>query len=177
MEENIVDVIKNGDMESFKKINKINYDLACGLCAQYGQLDILVYIDSICECNAQFLEDDFNTLCGIAAINGHLHIIKWLTLNFDFEPDICDELVNRIIDTDNPKYYEILDWFMENNFKPTNSITDLYAYEGNIESLKKVIQNGCGWGPFVLFHAVEQQHYNIFKYSLENGCPWQNHLL
>jgi len=46
------------------------------------------------------------------------------------------------------------------------------SYNGKLEVLKYLHENGCPWNKKCCQYASHNRHLEVLKYLHENGCPW-----
>ena len=57
------------------------------------------------------------------------------------------------------------------DFPATKHVCQNADTGGHLEIIKWVRNNSYPWGKFTLAFSVEEDHFETFRWSVENGCP------
>ena len=100
-----------------------------------------------------------NHLCHIAAIHGHLKILKWAReIGCPWDEYICMYAAQN-------NHLEILKWARENGC-PWNKYTCMSAANnGHLDVLKWARENGCPWDESTCEAAEYNGHWNVLKWA------------
>ncbi len=129
----------------------------CAIAAYYGHLDILKFAHNPAD------RWDKNNICGYAAENNQLEIIKWAIENgcaWDGSTCVTAAMFGHI---------DILKWLRANGCE-WNKSTVLYAAKnGHLNILKWAVENGCEWDSDACYYAKRNGQLEVVKWALENG--------
>ena len=161
-ENNHVDCLKyafeNGIHSSFNYFQDLS-NILSDIAARKGSLECLIYIHEKTESIKW-------SICSLASMNGHLHILKYLkSFNLPWYNDPCScAAMNGHLDC--------LKYLHENLCPWTNQTCTSAAMNGHLECLKYLHEQGCSWYIETCRLAAWNGHLECLKYAHENGCPW-----
>ena len=112
------------------------------------------------------LDEDSDSLCKWAALQGQLEILKWLRENdFPWDEKTCTRAVRG-------GHLEVLQWLRANSC-PWNEYTCAWAaHDGDLEMLQWARANGCPLSVHTCAYAVWGGHLEVLQWARANGCPW-----
>ncbi len=129
----------------------------CSNAALHGHLEVLKWAR---ENNYSWDE----LTCEYAALNGHLDVLKWARKNG------CRWSEETCISAARNGHLEILKWARGNRCHSSNLIenqSDLRVHQASCIECKKL---QCPWNIWVCEYATANNHPEVFKWAVENGC-------
>lgn len=131
-----------------------------------GYLNLLKYLLEFgCKINDSYGQN-------LAAKHGHLHILKWGYYHdnwgntwrryrgIGYKAALSG---NRAL----IRWLQNIDYFWQED----TDICAGAARAGNLELLKWLKENDFPWDEWVVSHAVQNKHFEVTKWAIENGCP------
>jgi hypothetical protein len=191
-------IVKNGHLHVLEWVLQNNnnsqqqlripwYDLMT-YAARHGNLTILQWLYT----NGGPLFSE--RTCQLAAIGGHLHILKWLH-RYDCPVDAsifaeaayyghvdvlewahtcCPWSSYACASAARGGHLHVLKWLRSIGC-PWNDMTCSHAaLGGHLEILQWARENRCSWCSETCSYAAEEGHLDILKWAHENGCPWDS---
>jgi len=179
-------IADNGDLEMLKYVKAHNcpwHVQTCECAAMHGHLHIIKWArENGCPWGP--------FTCENAARNGHHKTIKWAINNgCECPENICQfaasgnnlELLQWLVKREykvNAQVYTIAVW--QNNLKMLMFLKSISCERehtacdssGNLELLKFLRDDGCGWSAKTCENAAERQDIGLLKWCRVNGCPW-----
>ena len=127
-----------------------------------GNLNFLKFFDS------QGFSWKSESLCWLAAQNGHLNIIKWaIEKNCPFNAHHC---MYAAISLD--RIHILLFFVKTKGYAFNQTMCAVAACDGELEMLKFLRANKCPWDEETCSLAALEGHLDVLKWAFENGCPW-----
>ena len=151
-------IIEN-ELNDTKSLTKYGIrEQLCPWASYCGKLDILKYaVENNFKLNV-FVSDN-------AAINGHIHILKWLHKKCPWD----EHTINYAASNGHNSAVE----FLYSKKCPINKRTfGIAAANGNFELMEWLYKNKCPWDKTVCEEAATNKDLNILKWLRMRGCPW-----
>jgi hypothetical protein len=128
--------------------------------ARNGNLKFLEFI------NSEGLSWKDKTFCWLAALEGHLPVIKWAIENeYPFNPYNC------MLSAIDLKKIDILYFFKELGYSWNSQMCSVAACEGKLEMLKFLKKQLCPWDEETCSLAALEGHLDILEWAFKNECP------
>jgi hypothetical protein len=114
--------------------------------------------------------DPKGQICRIAALNGHLEILRWArSQGCPWDEITCTWAAQK-------GHLEVLKWARSQGC-PWSSWTCTWAAEyGHLETLKWVRKHGCPWGSDTCSLAANSGHLEVLQWLRSQGCPWNENV-
>jgi len=146
------------------KINQYSLKIA----ALTGNIDIFKFILKILE--KKYCIIDNESLCNYAIMGGNLSMLKWLLkegykldlLSFQYAAS-CDNIKILVYIYNLCSNDLSMPWFNEETCQAA-------ADNGNLRNLKWLRKKLCPWDMRTTMAAIENEHYDVLKWAIENNC-------
>ncbi|PRP86844.1 hypothetical protein PROFUN_05061 [Planoprotostelium fungivorum] len=162
-------------------------ETACAAAAKHGQIEVLQWLhENGCPWSAETSHNaikaghlrileyarergcpwEENKVATIAAQNGHLDILQWISINGG---ELHEQIYNRAA------YYghfHVIKWARENDCPWQESACSNAAAGGHLDILQWLRDKGCPWDSLVTVNAACAGRIDILRYAKENRCRW-----
>ena len=127
------------------------------------------YLELVKYCNVRVI-NYHHSFEIIAALHGHLHILKWFKTQYNSGCSRWDEecFANAVLYGD----IKILKWLFSNNCPIGASAFDNAAETGNLKILKWLKARECPIGPYTFVHACEYGDLEILDWMYFTSFPY-----
>ncbi len=123
------------------------------------------------DCNAcsnlgEKYENNMNSICEFAALNGHIEILKWAINKVD------KSILNNSIVCAGASlngHLETLKWLRDHGFELNKFSCSNAAINGHLEILQWIMDNGGEWDNEAYYYAKNNGHLEVLKWIKEKG--------
>jgi len=166
-----IEAIQEQNMEilNYLKRNKIQINCyVLKIAAMTGNINIFKFLMKYLEKKYSII--DTESLCNYAIMGGQLNMLKWLLkegykldhLSFQYAAS-CDNIRVLIYIYNLCSHDLSMPWFDEETCQAA-------ADSGNLRNLKWLRKKNCPWDMRTTMSAIENEHYDVLKWAIENNC-------
>lgn len=106
------------------------------------------------------------TVCEAAALNGHLHCLKFLhEAKCPWDHQTCTTAAEN-------GHLSCLTYAYKHGCPMSADTCALAALRGQLACLTFAHSHGCAWNESTCYYAAQNGHLACLKYAHENKCPW-----
>ena len=166
-----VEAIQEQNMEILKYLKKNRIDInqyTLKIAAMTGNIEIFKFVLKYLE--KKYCIIDSVSLCNYAIMGGSLSMLKWLLkegyrldyLSFQYAAS-CDNVKILVYIYNLCSHDLSMPWFNEETCQAA-------ADSGNLRNLKWLRKKKCPWDMRTTMSAVDNEHYDVLKWAIENNC-------
>jgi len=101
---------------------------------------------------------------------GHVHVLEWAHTRVQ-PVNVSNHVQGACLEAANAGKIACLEWF-RNKAVPLGSSLCYEAVMGEkLETLQWLRRHECAWDEAVVIPALDTNRFNMFSWSIENGCP------
>jgi hypothetical protein len=166
-----IEAVQNENIEilNYLKKNKIESNsYVLKMAATTGNISIFKFILKYLE--KKYYRIDTESLCNYAIMGGSLNMLKFLlkegyrldNLSFQYAAS-CDNIKILMYIFNICSVDLSMPWFNEDTCQAA-------ADSGNLRNLIWLRKKNCPWDMRTTYSAVENEHYDVLKWAIENNC-------